>query len=55
MNLIKILHLHYQYYSLNNNQLSKEELFKFNANSEELYCNEFDKDFVPSSPILLTE
>ena len=55
MNLINILHLHLQYYYLNNNQLRKRKLRKSNVNNEELYCNEFDKYFAPSAPILLPE
>ena len=55
MNLINILHLLNLYDYLNNNQLIKEELHKFNTNNEELYCNEYDKYFAPSAPILLPE
>ena len=55
INLLNILHLQHQYYSLNNNQLRKRKHLKSNANNEELYCNEFDKYFAPSSPILFPE
>ena len=50
-----ILLLLRQYHYLNNNERIKNKPFKFNANNEALYCNEFERYFAPSSPILLSE